>query len=115
MDEQHIPTKAEFLADLLQGCAQYSSSMTTVQRSHRFPMHIFLVIENMARMAGMPISTIINLLLESGLEAVLRELPEEQVKQLHAVLPEQLSRKTQLESVKIKPNSKSSVRVKRNP
>lgn len=101
-DERNEPTNAEFLADLLQGRATYGSSTVTVQRSHRFPMHIFIQIENMARMGNVPVSLIINQLLECGLDAVFKELPEEQARLVYRVSEDQLNVKTVTETVEIK-------------
>jgi hypothetical protein len=101
-DEHYEPTKAEFLADLLQGSATYGSTMATVQRSHRFPMHIFIQIENMARMGNVPVSLIINQLLECGLEAVIKELPEEQAELIYRASEDQIKLKTVTETVEVK-------------
>lgn len=101
-NERYEPTKAEFLADLIQGSAIYQSTTASVQRSHRFPLHIFVQIENMARMGDVPVSLIINQLLECGLEAVYSELPEERARELGRLLKEQVERKTVTESVEVK-------------
>lgn len=113
-DERYEPTKAEFLADLLQGSATYGSSMATVQRSHRFPMHIFIQIENMARMGNVPVSLIINQLLECGLEAVVKELPEEQAQLVNRVSEEQTKMKTVTETVEVKNVRVAKTKVVRN-
>ncbi len=89
--ENYTPSKTEFLVDLLTGDASYSSSGATVQRSHRFPMGIFLQIENMARMGGVPASLVINQLLECGLEAVLKQLPEDTAKKIKLITAEQIN------------------------
>ena len=101
-EEKYIPTKTEFLVDLLTGDASYSSAEATVQRSHRFPLGLFLQIENMARMGGVPVSLIINQLLECGLDAVLHELPEEAARQVSQVTLDQVNRPTVLERVEAK-------------
>ncbi|MEI7613649.1 MAG: hypothetical protein WCK63_12115 [Betaproteobacteria bacterium] len=93
-EEQYIPSKTEFLVDLLTGDASYSSAGATVQRSHRFPMALFLQIENMARIGGVPASLVINQLLECGLEAVLKQLPEDAAKKVKLITPEQLNQPT---------------------
>lgn len=113
-NERHEPTKAEFLADLLRGTATYGSTMTTVQRSHRFPMHLFLQIENMARMGNVPVSLIINQLLECGLEAVMNELPEEQAQLIYRVSQDQLNVKTVTETVEVKNVRVAKTKVQRN-
>ncbi len=101
-NDRYEPTKAEFLAGLIQGSSNLQSTMATVQRSHRFPMHIFIQIENMARMGNVPVSLIINELLECGLEAVIKELPEEQAKLVNRVSEEQTKMKTVTETVEVK-------------
>lgn len=53
-----------------------------IQRSHRFPAHLFVQIENLARLGDVPVSLIINELIECGLEAVRQQLPADQVEQL---------------------------------
>jgi hypothetical protein len=49
VNDNYEPTKAEILAGLVTGDASLLSMTATVQRSHRFPLHIFTQIENMAR------------------------------------------------------------------
>lgn len=96
------PTSAQILASLIKGRANFSSFHATVQRSHRFPLHVFSYLENMAEMSGAPVSVIINQVLEAGIEAVTKELPEEINAQLKCVSQAQLDRpmKTVNESVK---------------
>ena len=102
-DDQYIPSKAEFLAGLVTGSASMSQSMATVQRSHRFPVHLFVQIENMARMGGVPVSLIINELIECGLEAVKEELPEEVAREVAKVTKDQVDRQpTVTEKVEVK-------------
>lgn len=79
-----------------------SQSMATVQRSHRFPLHLFVQIENMARMGGVPVSLIINELIECGLEAVKQELPEEVAQEVSQVTKDQFDRPTVTEKVEVK-------------
>lgn len=113
-EERYEPTKAEFLADLLQGSASYASTMATVQRSHRFPSHIFIQIENMARIGNVPVSLIINQLLEAGLEAVENKLPDALKNEIHSIQEEQLERKFVTEQVEVKNVRKTTVKVHRN-
>lgn len=101
-NERYEPSKAEFLAGLIQGSANLQSTMASVQRSHRFPLHIFVQIENMARMGNVPVSLIINQLLECGLEAVIKALPEEQAREIGRLSKDQLERKTVTETVEVK-------------
>ena len=113
-NEHYKPSKAEFLADMLQGSATYGASMATVQRSHRFPMHIFIQIENMARMGNVPVSLIINQLLECGLEAVIKELPDEQAQLVNRVSEDQTKMKTVTETVEVKNIRLAKTKVQRN-
>lgn len=76
-DDNYQPTKAEFLAGLVTGSMSMESKMASVQRSHRFPLHIYIQIENLAQIGNVPVSVIINELLECGLEALSKELPPE--------------------------------------
>ncbi|MBX9917994.1 MAG: hypothetical protein E6Q59_01625 [Nitrosomonas sp.] len=112
-DENYLPTKAECLAGLVTGTAKQEFKTASVQRSHRFPLHLFLQIENLARISNVSVSVIINELLECGLEALNKELPPEFLKQakfiphelLNKHLPEDLQvitpkRKSKLRSVK---------------
>ena len=69
-DRKDELSKAEMLASPVTGNAAYSHTMVTRQRSHRFPLHLYDQIESMARMGGLPVSVIINKLLELGLAAV---------------------------------------------
>jgi len=91
-NERYEPTKAEMLAALVTGNTEMTQKMATVQRSHRFPTHLFIQIENMARVAGVPVSVIINELIDCGLEAVRQELPEDIVGQLTCVTNDQMER-----------------------
>ncbi|MDP1646066.1 MAG: hypothetical protein Q8L71_11300 [Thiobacillus sp.] len=101
-EDQYIPSKAEFLAGLVTGSAAMSQSMATVQRSHRFPLHLFVQIENMARMGGVPVSLIINELIECGLEAVKQELPEDVALEVARATNEQVERPTVMDKVEVK-------------
>ncbi len=113
-NERYVPTKAEFLADLIQGSATYQSTMASVQRSHRFPLHIFVQIENMARMGNVPVSLIINQLLECGLDSVLKELPEDLAREISRLTQEQIERKTVTESVEVKNIRVAKTKVQRS-
>lgn len=112
--ERYEPSKADFLAELLQGSATYGASSTTVQRSHRFPMHLFIQIENMARMGNVPVSLIINQLLECGLEAVFKKLPEEQAQRVRQVSEEQLKVNTATETVEVQNVRVAKTKVQRS-
>lgn len=97
-------SNAEFLADMLNRRASFNSVGAAIQRSHRFPASIFWQIENMARMADVSVSTIINQLLECGLDAVKENLAEEQVREIQFVTPEQMKQpmKTVREGTKVR-------------
>jgi len=96
------PTTAWMLARIVTGDANYSEALATVQRSHRFPLHLFVQIENLARLGKVPVSLIINQLIECGLEAVKHELPEETAGQLTIYTKDQAERPTKTERVEIK-------------
>lgn len=102
-DEHYEPSKAEFLAALVTGHASLGQTAATIQRSHRFPFHLFAQIENMARMGGVPVSLIINQVLECGLDAVLKEVPEDVAREITLISPEQLSRPMETETIDTKP------------
>jgi hypothetical protein len=91
-EERYEPTKAEILAGIVTGNAHFEQVGGAVQRSHRFPLHIFAQIENLARMADSSVSVIINQLLECGLEAVRKELPDDVAEQVSRVSREQMDR-----------------------
>jgi len=112
-DERDEPSKAEFLAGLITGNASMDSSMATVQRSHRFPLQLFCQIENMARMGGVPVSVIINQLLECGIDAVMDELSEEQQVQVRLTTSEQLDRPTETDRVDTKAKSRAKPKLDR--
>lgn len=111
LDDPKEPPKAKFLAALIQGNASIGMHGATVQRSHRFPLRIFTQIENMARMGGVPVSLIINQVLECGLDAVLKELPVETANEVLLISAEQLNRPLISDSIEMPPRSKS---VKQN-
>jgi hypothetical protein len=86
------PTSAQILASIIKGGANFNSVNATVQRSHRFPLHVISCLENMAEMAGAPVSVLINQVLESGIEAVMKELPVEIRSELTRISQAQLDR-----------------------
>jgi len=101
-DENYKPSKLEMLAALVTGNASYRHIMASVQRSHRFPLHLFSQIENMAQMGGIPASVVINELLECGLEALKRELSPDELKQVTIMSNEQVRRPTVTDRVDAK-------------
>ena len=102
-DDRYEPTKAEMLASLLKRTAGIESISSTIQRSHRFPLHMYIQIENMARMADVSVSVIINELLDCGLQAIHEELSEDEIREIHKTSKEQVERPTKTERVNIKP------------
>ncbi len=91
-DEYPFSSEADFLANVIKGKVNYESRTASVQRSHRFPIHIYAQMENLARISQMPVSMIINQLLECGLEALEKELPPELAGEVMRVKLEQLDR-----------------------
>lgn len=92
--DENYPSEAQLLASLIKRSGSIGMNMASVQRSHRFPLHIFVQIENMARMADVSVSTIINQLLSVGLEAVKENLTEDEISQITFIKPEQIERPT---------------------
>lgn len=90
--EKTEPTNAQILAGIIKGTAQYSTVSASIQRSHRFPLHIFSQIENLASISNTSVSLIINELLECGLEAVKQELPSDLVARVSRITQAQIDR-----------------------
>jgi predicted DNA-binding protein len=88
---EHI-SEAQILASLIKRSGKSESVSATVQRSHRFPVDIFTRIENMARMAEVPVSMIINQLLEAGIEAVSKHISDTELSEINKVSQEQYNR-----------------------
>lgn len=109
-DENYQPTKAEFLAGLVTGSMSMESKMASVQRSHRFPLHIYTQIENLAQIGNVPVSVIINELLECGLEALSKELPPDVVQESKLIKSDVLHKTYPNEKVVIKQNRKTKLR-----
>lgn len=86
----HHPSQAEFLADLVTGNAGMAQAGASVQRSHRFPLQLFVQIENLAKMGKVPVSLIINQLIECGLVALKENLPPDALAKVTRVTQEQL-------------------------
>lgn len=93
---------AEMLASLVTGSGGYFHAQASVQRSHRFPLHLFAQIENLAKMGGVPVSLIINQLIESGLEAVKENLPPDTVARMTLITQKQLDRPMITDRVDVK-------------
>lgn len=105
--ERYEPTKAEMLASLVSGNAEFGQIGAAIQRSHRFPIWMFVQIENLARMADTSVSVIVNQLLECGLEAVKKELPEDVAAQISRTSKDQLDRPTKPLHEEVKPRNPS--------
>jgi len=91
-NDRNEPSEAEMLASIVLGRGSAGYHGAAVQRSHRFPYHLFIQIENMAKVADAPVSAIINHLIECGLESVKKELPQNIVKQLRQTTESSLER-----------------------
>ena len=96
------PSAAYVLARLVTGDAEYGHSVASVQRSHRFPGSLFVQIENLATMGGVPLSLVINQLIEAGLEAVKAELPPEAVRKLSVGGASLMQGETVIDRVEVK-------------
>ena len=88
------PSKIEMLASLVTGHGESTYVMASVQRSHRFPVNVFAQIENLAKMGGVPVSMIINELLDCGLDALKAELSDEEIAKVTLLSNEQVYRPT---------------------
>lgn len=86
------PSEADILASLIKRSGKTEMVSASIQRSHRFPLHLFTKIENMARMADVSVSTIINQLIEVGIESVKLNLTDKEIEEINIISPEQLDR-----------------------
>ena len=112
-NENHEPSEAQILASILTGSGSTSYVGAAVQRSHRFPYHLFIQIENMAKVADASVSAIINQLIECGLESVKKELPQNIVKQLIHISDDPIERSLKSISVESKKKIPSSRKAPR--
>ena len=92
------------MAGVIAGNANTSMNMASVQRSHRFPLHVFVVIENLAKKADCSVSAMINQLLDVGIESLLKELPLEIAQEVKQVTQEQLNKANSSVSQKLGKN-----------
>lgn len=92
MKNHEEPSKAEHLANILSGNASTESNTATVQRSHRFPLYYFMLIENMAKMANCSVSAMINQVIEVGVDALYDHLPDDVRDKMHTVTQEQVDK-----------------------
>lgn len=86
------PSKAEQLASILDGTGSSETYTSSVQRSHRFPIYYYVLIENMAKIAGCSVSAMINQVIEVGVDALYETLPQETVEEIHKVTEEQIKK-----------------------
>ena len=100
--KQDGPSKAHLLAALVTGNADMSAAHATVQRSYRIPLHVFTQMENLANVAQVPVSVILNELLVCGLDAVGKLLPEDIVKQVGMVWQSQIAQPTSTVRTEVK-------------
>lgn len=101
MENEDIPSKAEHLANILSGNASTSYRSATVQRSHRFLTHQFVLIENMAKLADCSVAAMINQVIDVGIEALYQHLPSELVQEIHTVTQQQVDKSNSSVSQKI--------------
>ena len=92
MEDQEIPSKAEHLANILTGNGTTSYKAVTVQRSHRFLLHQFVVIENMAKMADCSVAAMINQIIDVGIEALNEHLTPELAREMHKVTQDKVDK-----------------------
>lgn len=85
------PSKAKKLASILEKRSSSSYRGVTVQRSHRFPLYYFVIIENMAKIANCSVSAMINQIIEVGVDAMYPELSHEMVQQIHKLTDDQIA------------------------
>lgn len=86
------PSKAAQLAAVLSGNASTGYRSATVQRSHRFPLHQFMLIENMAKIADCSVAAMINQVIEVGIDSLYEHLPSEMAKNISIVTQEQVDK-----------------------
>lgn len=101
MEDQDIPSKAEHLANILAGNASTSYRAATIQRSHRFLTHQFVLIENMAKLADCSVAAMINQVIDVGIEALYRHLPADLAHEIHRVTQQQVDKSNSSVSQKI--------------
>lgn len=102
MGDKNNISKADVLVDILNNQGEYFLKTNSVQRSHRFPEVLFIQIENLARIGKVPVSLIINELLDCGLEVVRQKLSKEIVDQLSLKTEECIKSKTKELKLKVK-------------
>lgn len=112
-NKSYEPSEAQMLASIVAGTANSGYAGAAVQRSHRFPYPLFIQIENMAKVAGVPVSIIINQLIACGLESVKKELPNNVVKQLTYISENPLERHLKSITVESKGKNPSSRKAPR--
>ena len=101
MEDQDYPSKAEQLANVLAGNGSTGYRSATIQRSHRFLLHQFVLIENMAKLADCSVAAMINQVLDVGIEALGEHLTDELAQKIHRVSQEQIDKSTGTISQKV--------------
>ena len=101
------PASVDLLVAVVTDTGSSGYTSATVQRSQRFPSHIFSQIENMAQMGDVPVALIINRRIECGLDAVKQKLPQEVVDQISTMLMGQITRPSVTDSVNLEPKKSS--------
>ena len=92
MQNSDEPSKAQQLAAILSGNATTAYRTATVQRSHRFPIHEFMLIENLAKIADCSVAAMINQVIAVGIDSLYEHLPEEMAKGISHVTEEQVNK-----------------------
>lgn len=92
MQDQDITSKAEHLANILAGKGIAGYRALTVQRSHRFLLHQFVLIENMAKLADCSVAAMINQVIDVGIDALYEHLPKELIEEIHTVTQKQIDK-----------------------
>lgn len=108
MADREEPSQAEHLAAILTGKGKTSTNTSSVQRSHRFPIYEFVLIENMAKIADCSVSAMINQILAVGIDAMYDHLPKDLVEKIHTVTEEQIKKSNSQLSQTVGKNYKKS-------
>lgn len=91
-EESELPSKVAQLAAVLTGNGSTGFRSATVQRSHRFFLHHFMWLENMARIADCSVAAMINQVVDVGIDALTEHLPPEVVEEIRNVPQEQVDK-----------------------
>ena len=105
--DHYQPSAVDLLAAVIKKKGSSGYSAATVQRSHRFPLHLIAQIENMAQEGDVPVSLILNRLIECGLDAVKQKLSQEEVDRIETMSPAQIAQPSTPDTVGIPPKKAS--------